>query len=198
MDLGYDRAMLDAALQALERELRRLKPASPYEFVVIGGASLLLRDLGARATSDVDVLGVRTATTVEPASPLPDEVRAAAQLVARQIGLGSDWFGDDRTIGVLNAPPPAGYESRLERYEVGPMLVLWFPHRVDLIGLKLDAASNSGESTGASKHHDDLVVLGPSEAELAAAVRWMETLYAPGDRALQDASRTLEWIRGRR
>lgn len=198
MATHYDRNVLDAALQALERELRRALPASPYEFVVIGGASLLLRGIGSRATSDVDVLGVRASSKVVPASPLPAVVRDAAALVARQVGLDEGWFGDDRTLGVLKAPPPAGYEARLERHEVGPALVLWFPNRADLTGLKLDAASNSGELPGESKHHDDLVVLAPTDTELANGLHWMASLYAPGDPALDDAKRTIEWLRERR
>lgn len=194
MNTRYDRTVLDAALQAFERELRRAEAAESYEFVVIGGASLLLRGMGMRATSDIDVLGIRTDTTVEAASPLPTVVREAAAMVARQIGIDEGWFGDDRTIGILQAPPPAGYEERLERYEIGPALILWFLHRVDLIGLKLDAAASCGEQLGKSKHHDDPVVLDPTDAELLTAFHWMESLYSPGDLTLDDGQRVIDWM----
>lgn len=197
MDPVYDKAVLDAGLRALELELRERAPGKTFDFVVIGGASLLLRQLGSRATSDVDVLGVWTGDSVVSASPLPQIVRDAAILVARQVGLAENWFGDDRTLGVLHAPPPLGYQSRLERYVVGPSLTLRLPDRTDLVALKLDAAANTGGSER-SKHHDDLATLAPSDEELDAALDWIRTLYVDDDPAIGDALAIAAWIRGRR
>lgn len=193
----YDKAVLEAGLRSLDAELQVDAPGRVFDFVVIGGASLLLRQIGARATSDVDVLGVWVDGEVTSASPLPQVVVDAAVRVARQIGMADGWFGDDRTIGVLHAPPPRGYQSRLEVFRVGPALTLRFPDRADLVAFKLDAAANVG-GDARSKHHEDLAALDPTDAELDAAVDWIRSLYVDEDPAIRDALAVVEWVRSLR
>jgi hypothetical protein len=54
--------------------------------VVIGGSGLIAIDAVARATRDVDVLALEEHGKLVPAEPLPEGVRQAAAIVARDFG----------------------------------------------------------------------------------------------------------------
>lgn len=179
-----DRGTLVEALTALGA---LLDGGRPYDFVVIGGASLLLRSWVERATIDVDVLGRLDAGAVELANPLPDEVVEAVAMVARSIrGLVPDWFGDERTAGLLDSPLPTGFVERLEVMRFGPGLRLHLASRRDVIALKLFAATVLGAADRASKHLHDLRKLEPSVGELSVAQAWVVEQIPSGDAQLRD------------
>lgn len=147
------------------------------ELVVLGGASLVARGLSSRATSDVDVLGVRLPDgTVQSAYPLPAEVRAAADEVATVLGLDPMWL-DDRPGSDFHNAAPAGFETRLERTDYGP-LVVWHLSSRDIAAIKIVASAERwGEPD--NKHWEDVQQLQPdsgtwSLAEAFAARIWSD------------------------
>lgn len=81
------------SLVALSDRLDRMGTAA--EIVVLGGASLITRELTSRATLDVDVLGIRLPDgSVRSAYPLPAELRDAADQVALALDLDPMWLDD--------------------------------------------------------------------------------------------------------
>jgi len=148
-----------------------------FRIVIIGGAAMNLLGIVARATTDVDILAfgdlgsdARSGPAIaRPPKPLPAGLIAAAQAVAREMGLRPDW---------LNAGPasqwdlglPPGLESRIE-WRTHAALDVGLVGRLDLIHFKLYAAA---DDTGPkSVHFQDLLALSPSLAELAVARKWI-------------------------
>jgi hypothetical protein len=96
--------------EALLRTGRRLALADAGEFalLVCGGSALNLAGIIQRPTRDVDVLGLIQGT--EPATvaaqQLPEEVTRAAEFVAMDLGLPSDWLNDAALdVQRLGLPP---------------------------------------------------------------------------------------------
>jgi hypothetical protein len=152
-----------------------------YDIVVIGGGNLILRGLVTRPTTkDVDVLGEWTAAGIKPMRPMPEPLRLAAADVARAYGLAADWLN----LGpesLVDLGLPEGFAARTERRDYGG-LVTRRAGRFVMICFKLNAAVDQGPR---SRHLQDLVELGPSLAELAAAARWTITHDpSPGFRSL--------------
>lgn len=137
------------------------------ELVVLGGASLAVRDLTARATRDVDVLGIRLPDgTVKSAHPLPEFLREAAADVAAVLGLESDWL-DDRPGSHFSSAAPEGFEKRLERREYGALSV-WHLAASDILTIKLIVSADLwGERP--NKHWDDVLALKPGPDALDRA-----------------------------
>jgi hypothetical protein len=85
-------------LEALSRTGRRLVLADvdEHSLLVCGGSALNLRGFLARPTRDVDVLGLvkglKDNSVVKQL--LPAEVRMAAEAVAVDLNLPSDWLND--------------------------------------------------------------------------------------------------------
>lgn len=195
--MGYSADLIRTALAALDAEF--VRRGLTHEFVVIGSSSLLLQGISIRPTNDVDVLGrVGGGGTVESMSPLPSQVLDAAQAVASALAMEGDWFGDDRTIGIVEAGLPEGFVARLTRLQIGPALSLLLPARRDLIAFKIDAGANSGDVLGNSKHHEDLEALAPTDEELDLAITWMSDKYVEDDAAISDARSLAAWLRERR
>lgn len=138
-----------------------------YELVVIGGSALLALSLVERTTRDVDIVALRSDASLDGADPLPQGLRAAGDLVARDFGLPAEWLNPG-PAGLLTFGLPEGFVDRLERREYGVGLVVYFASRYDQVHFKLYAAVDQGPG----KHEADLRALAPTEAELVAAARW--------------------------
>jgi hypothetical protein len=121
-----------------------------------------------RTTRDVDIVALRSGDELEGADPLPEALRAARDLVARDFSLLPGWLNPGPSK-LLEFGLPDGFVERLERRDYGPGLVVYFASRLDQIHFKLYAAVDAG---GPGKHEADLRALEPTEAELLAAARW--------------------------
>lgn len=163
---GADRA--DELLSALADQLQVRN--ARYELVVVGGAALLTQGLVTRATRDVDVVVFRSEGVLSTATPLPDDLIAARDRVARDFGLPLDWLNDE-PAKLLDFGLPEGFTGRLTTRSYGSSLSVSFASRLDQIHLKLYAMADRGRG----KHEQDLRALDPTDEELIAAARWTQT-----------------------
>jgi hypothetical protein len=91
---GLTPATLERALLLLG-ELLAAQDRPYRHFVVCGGSSLLALGLVSRATTqDVDILARVDANRLVTPRPLPDWLLEAANAIARQLDLPTDWFND--------------------------------------------------------------------------------------------------------
>jgi hypothetical protein len=173
--MNLDMAGVDAALSALGEHLER-SSLETIELVVCGGSALeaigLLVD---RTTKDVDVLALGKTDqdgilTLASAEPMPDVVREAARIVARDLELPEDWLNPGPT-DLLREGLPEGLVLRLHSRRYGDRLVVHFIDRFDQICFKAYAAINGG----AAYHLADLTALEPSSDEMLAAASWCLT-----------------------
>jgi hypothetical protein len=158
----------DLLLEALGEQLAAR--GERFELVVIGGSALLALGLVERTTKDIDIVALRSGDRLEGAEPLPDGLRAARDLVARDFSLATERLNPGPTE-LLEFGLPAGFVDRLERRDYGEGLVVFLTSRFDQIHFKLYAAIDQGPG----KHESDLRALGPTEAELIAAAKWSRT-----------------------
>lgn len=138
-----------------------------FELVVIGGSGLLALGVIERSTRDVDLLALRSDDELGSADPLPAELEAARNLIARDFSLPTDWLNPGPT-DLLTFGLPEGFIDRLERRDYGQALTVYFASRYDQIHFKLYALVDQG----LGKHEHDLRALSPTEEELVAAARW--------------------------
>ena len=145
--------------------------------VVVGGASLILLGLATRTTDDVDVIA--SARRSEPSgavmlypppSPLPEALRSAIAVVARDFGLPTDWMNVEISAQWSQGLPPGLPDDITWRRYSG--LDVGLAGRKTLIALKLFASVDQGQQ---SVHFQDLLLLGPSEEELLHAAEWVKT-----------------------
>lgn len=170
--LGRD--SLHEALSALGEQLRA-RNASAH-LVVVGGSGLLAIDAVRRATRDVDVVALEEDGTLLPAEPLPEDLAAAAAIVARDLGLPRGWLNPGPTRLLEIGGLPTGFLARALRRDFGPALRVLFASRLDQIHLKVYAAVDRGEPRDLA----DLRDLDPTPDELGQAARWARTHNAPG------------------
>jgi len=165
---------IDRLLNALGGSLAARGHAA--EIVILGGASLIARELSARATGDVDVLGIRMPDgSVQSAHPLPPDIRAAANEVAAALGLDPMWLDDRPGSDFANAAP-AGFEERLERVDYGALIV-WHLSRRDITAIKIVASAERwGEP--ANKHWQDVQTLAPDNDTWALAMEFARRVWA--------------------
>jgi hypothetical protein len=163
LDITQEKA--DGLLQALAEQIAARDER--YELVIIGGSALLILGLVERTTKDVDIVALRSDDELERAKPLPEGLRAAGDLVARDFSLPAEWLNSG-PADLLDFGLPEGFADRLQRRSYGKGLVVYFASRYDQIHLKLYAAVDQGPG----KHEQDLRALEPNEAELVAAARW--------------------------
>jgi hypothetical protein len=128
----------DELLQALGEQLGAR--GERYELVVIGGSALLALGLVERTTKDVDIVALRSGDGLEGANPLPDGLRAAGDLVARDFSLPAEWLNPGPT-GLLEFGLPDGFVDRLQRRDYGDGLVVYLTSRYDQIHLRGALAS---------------------------------------------------------
>jgi hypothetical protein len=120
---------------------------------------------------------------------LPDDLRAARDLVARDFSLLPRWLNPG-PAKLLEFGLPEGFADRLERRDYGPALAVYFCSRLDQIHFKLYAAVDEG---GPGKHEADLRALAPTEAELVAAAQWSRS-HDPSDGYAEELRGALEFL----
>jgi hypothetical protein len=112
-----DRRLADRLFTALSEQLAR--QGARWEIVVIGGAALSALGLVSRTTADVDVVGLSEGAIVRTADPLPDSLRRARDLVARDFGLDDGWLNaqaaDIVRLGLPGASPIASKHGATRR-----------------------------------------------------------------------------------
>ncbi len=140
------------------------------EIVVIGGSALLASGLISRPTRDIDIVALLADQMLVDPRPLPAELIAARDRVARDFGLPENWLNTG-PAALLDFGLPEGFVERLERQEYGASLTVHFASRFDQIHFKLYAMADQG----AGKHEADLRALSPTRAELLAAAHWTRT-----------------------
>jgi len=99
--------------QALQR-VGELLAAEGHAFaiVILGGAALNLLRLVERSTTDVDILAFarptdeRPGELQKPPEPLPDALRDAARIVARDMGLDEGWLNTGPALQWRAGLPP--------------------------------------------------------------------------------------------
>jgi hypothetical protein len=160
---------VDQLLEALGEQLGAR--GERFELVVVGGSALLALGLVERTTRDVDIMALRIDGGLETSEPLPEGLRAARDLVARDFSLPVDWLNPGPT-SLLREGPPSGFLDRVERRGYGDGLVVYFASRYDQIHFKLYAAVDLGPG----KHERDLRALEPTRDELIAAARWSHAI----------------------
>jgi len=138
--------------------------------VVIGGSALLAVGLISRPTRDVDIVALLAEQTLIDPRPLPAELIAARDRVARDFGLPENWL-NTAAADLLDFGLPKGFVDRLERRDYGDSLIVHFASRFDQIHFKLYALVDQG----AGKHEADLRTLAPTREELLAAALWTRT-----------------------
>jgi hypothetical protein len=158
-------AAVEAALAALEEQLGSM--GAYFELVLIGGSALLSLGLIERATRDVDLVALRTGSSLTQANPLPAQLVNAALKVARDLDVPADWLNPGPSMLAEFGLPP-GFLERAERRVIGSSLTVDLAGRLDQIHFKLDAMVDQG----AGRHERDLLALSPSEHELVRAARW--------------------------
>lgn len=168
--LGEDR--LNLALQSLAIRLEA-NEAAPIEMVVCGGSALILTGLVARTTRDVDIVALIKQGVVCSPAPLPPSLLQAAQEVAEDLNLPTDWLNNHPSHdagGLFQMGLPSGFSGRLSQRIYGRSLTVHFIHRLDQIHFKLYASADRG-----GYHIADLLALKPSADEIEAAARWAMT-----------------------
>jgi hypothetical protein len=166
-------AGLETALQAVGDLLAA--EGESADVVVVGGATLNLLGIISRFTRDVDVIAQAYCDSsgklrLAHAEPFPDPLERAILTVARDLGLDADWM--NAAVGRQWAQGlPPGIESDLEWRDYGALRVALVGRRT-LMALKLFAAVDQGPR---SVHMQDLLTLGPNDAELRTAAEWVAT-----------------------
>jgi hypothetical protein len=155
---------LGAVSEHLERASRH------YELVAVGGSALLALGLITRPTKDVDIVAFVDGGVLQTADPLPPELVAARDRVARDFGLAEDWINAGPT-GLLDLGLPDGFLGRVETRSFGDGLTVHFASRLDQIHFKLYALVDQG----AGRHEQDLRALEATTEELLQAARWTRT-----------------------
>ena len=163
-----DAERADELLGALSDQLQA--GGSSYDLVVVGGTALLALGLTDRATRDVDLVAIRDGDALVAAKPLPEDLVAARNRVARDFGLPPEWLNDG-PASLLDFDLPQGFLDRVSRRTYGPALSVSFASRIDQIHFKLYAMVDQGPG----KHEQDLQAMNPTPEELLAAARWSRT-----------------------
>jgi hypothetical protein len=161
-------------------EWMEFEGVAPLELLVCGGVAMALQDLSDRTTKDVDVLGQWNSTLLEVTclKDFPEGVKSCLRRVAAShpelSGFGEKWVN----LGPAHLAEqglPDGYAGRLKSMRFGERLTLHLLGRIDLIPLKLYAASDRF-SFRQEIHFDDLKLLKPTFDELDKALEWVRTL----------------------
>jgi hypothetical protein len=168
MNTITDKEAAEQILRALGEQLAAV--GEPYELVVVGGSGLLVLGLIERSTRDVDLVALRVGSELEKPDPLPDSLRKARDLVARDFSLPEQWLNSGPS-SLLDFELPGGFLDRVVSRHYGEYLTVHFASRFDQIHFKLYAAVDAGPG----KHSQDLEALEPTSEELLLAARWART-----------------------
>src|SRR5262245_59855590 len=85
-----DQAQTERLLAALGQQLEA--QGATIELVVIGGSAVLAIGLISRPTRDVDIVGLLQGGQLRDQRPLPEQLAAARDRVARDFGLPTGWL----------------------------------------------------------------------------------------------------------
>ena len=166
----------------LERALRRVgeileAEGSDYAVTIIGGAALTLHGWIHRTTDDADILTMATAspphTLFEAPDPLPAPLRAAIEIVARDLGLKREWLNRGPARQWKTGLPPGLAKRVVWKKYAG--LQVGLAGRIDLIALKIFAEVDRGNLMGRGLDHSDLAQLNATDDELDWAAGWVKT-----------------------
>ncbi len=175
--MAFEHGLLNS--KSIDEALKRLNGKMVYaevdaiEFVVCGGAALIVTGMIARSTGDVDIVALARITDSDlelmNSRSLPPDVERLASEVAVDMGIDKSWlnFGPGP---LLDFGLPEGLATRLTRRSYGACLTVHFIGRLDQIQFKLYAAMDPKEGT---RHLSDLLDLEPAEDELRIAIAWL-------------------------
>ena len=151
-----------------------------FDLVVIGGGALLLQDLIARPTLDLDVIAQIVDGHWQAADkPLPEALLSAIRAVAITLDLPreprdeKDWLNSGPSF-IHKLGLPDGFEARADKHVFGSLTVR-IASRQDLITLKIWAATDIQRGSRRAVDINDLRELHPTHAELSEAIRWCAT-----------------------
>lgn len=186
-------------LPELLRELNdalAIEDAPQVEWIVCGGTALALQNLTARTTRDIDVLAQWDATMLEVVviGTFSPAVRRAIDRVAaahEELGATLPAWVNLGPQQIVSRGLPEGFASRLVRICIGDRLTLHLLGRLDLIALKLYAASDDLGSRQAI-HLADLIDLKPSAHDLEFAIAWVDRMPDPQHRLRPALKRIVE------
>lgn len=150
-------------LELLDAVSEEIGDAGHLDLVVVGGTALILQGLVRRLTKDVDVLGELIDGQIRSFDPMPSAVRQVIDDAADLFKVERSWLNTG-PASQLHDGLPRGFVRRLRRLDVGPGMTLWLAGRVDLIWMKLYAATDVHPM--GIRHLQDLKLLGPSDREL--------------------------------
>lgn len=150
------------------------------EWLVCGGVAMALQNLNTRTTQDVDVLGEWNPSTLEVLSVdhFPENVNSCIRRVVSNHpeleGFKDNWINLGPSH-LAKVGLPNGFGRRVKSMKFGKTLMLHLLSRVDLIPLKLYAASDRF-SPRQQIHFADLKLMNGSFDELDKALDWVRTL----------------------
>lgn len=113
------------------------------------------------------MVALRDASSLRKADPLPPDLLAARDRVARDFGLSTDWLNAG-PASLMDLGLPEGFLGRVHTRRLGDGLAVHFASRLDQIHFKLYALIDQGPG----KHEQDLQALAPTRQELTEAGRW--------------------------
>jgi hypothetical protein len=179
---------LDAALA--------LEGAVPVEWIICGGTALAIRGLARRTTRDVDVIAAWSPQSLEivPLERFARPVERAIDRVAAahpELQSGGLRWVNLGASGLLRFGLPPGCLERLARWPIGECLTLQVPDRLDLIAMKLLAASDPSHRRQAV-HRSDLRAIAPEEEELRFAIDWVLGVPDPNHQTRAELREFLE------
>ena len=164
----FDATLMATLLDAVGAHLEAAGAA--VSIVVVGGAALALRGWVPRTTQDVDVIALASAPGTLLPPRFPEALVSAIARVARDFNLPEHWLNS--AVGAQwRSGLPDGLATDLE-WRTFRALRVGLAGRSTLIALKLFAAVDKGPM---SVHLQDLLVLAPSDEELARASTWVLT-----------------------
>ena len=168
MPPGFDAQQMVRLLSAVGAHLEAI--GVEVSIAVVGGAALALHGWVPRTTQDVDVIALADELGVLGPPRLPAPLLRAVERVARDFNLPDHWL--NAVVGAQwRTGLPDGFTTDLEWRSFHGLRV-GLAGRATLLALKLFAAVDKGP---ASVHSQDLLVLSPSDDELAHAARWVLT-----------------------
>lgn len=163
-----NREKLTQALNMLNEQLI-LANSPQVRMVVCGGSALIATGLVSRTTQDIDILAFMNDLSMIDCEPLPQYLLDAAARVSRILKLPDDWINSGPAMQ-FRMGLPTGFQSRLQRVDIGEKLTVYYISRLDQIHFKTYAAADRG-----GYHVSDLRKLDPTEDELVIAAKWSMT-----------------------
>ncbi len=164
---------LEAGLSLLGELLAHEKTS--YDLVLVGAGALFLKDIVMRPSEDLDVVAIVSGGRLRHAEPFPEDLQRCVRSVGKTLDLaqherdGKDWLNPCPAF-LLTLGLPEGFESRLTSKVYGA-LTIRLPDRIDLIHLKLWAATDRHRARSAVDI-EDLRALAPTREEILQAAAW--------------------------